>query len=230
MKRILSLLMIMILVFSLSGCDEKKNVSGNNNEIAEAEIVKGDTKKNVNNSTNQSEQPQATVEPGEKVVINDVIKNKVLAYAPGLTDYKVGDKLTDQMKFKFVYYGYSSSELAQYTKKNIDVEGETNTWALIPKADVEKRFKEVYGLDLGDYKPTLNEGDPTVYFANGFYHICLSSEKDNISYSLLKDGDSVVKIKEVYEGDDRYNEINVTLQTANNANGFIVTEVQSVPK
>lgn len=231
MKRILSLLMVLICVFSLCGCEKNKKVNNKNNEIAEAEIVKGDVNENTNNdSTKIDEQPQATVEPGEKVVITEDIKNKVLTLAPGLTDYKVGDKLSDQIKFKFVYYGYSSSELANYTKKDIDVEGETNTWVLVPKADVERKFKEVYGLELGDYKPSLNESDPTVYLANNYYHICVSSEKDSVEYSLLKEGDSVVRIKEVYEGDERYNEINVTLQTANNANGFIVTEVQNIPK
>jgi hypothetical protein len=230
MKRVLSLSIVIMLAFSLSGCTEKKKVS-NNDDIAEAQVVKDDTNQNINNSANKhDEHPQATIEPGGKVVVTEDIKNKVLAFASGLSDYKAGDKLNDQMKFKFVYYGYSSNELARYTKKNIDIEGKTNTWALVPKEDVEKRFKEIFGLDLGEYKPTLNEDDPTVYLANNYYYICVSSEKDNVNYSLLKEGDSIVKVKEVYEGDDRYNEINITLQTANNTNGFIVTGVQSVPK
>lgn len=218
------------MVISMVGCNNKQEGKEEGSDaIAEAQITKDDGNKN-NNSSNATEQPIASIEPGEKVEITEDIKNKVLALAPGLTDYRVGEKLNDQMKFRFVYYGYSSEDLSRYTKKDIKIEGTTNTWALVPKADVESKFKEVFGVDLGEYRPTLNEDDPTVYFANDYYYICTSSEKDNVDYSLLKEGDSVVKIKEVYEGAEDYNELNVTLQTANNTNGFIITKVLGVPK
>lgn len=226
MKKILLIVTILSILISLYGCNSTETDSQGGKEIAEAEVIQeGGTQK-----SESSEPPIATVEPGGKVVINETIKNQVLAIVPGLTDYKAGDKLTDQMKFKFVYYGYSSGDLSKYTQKEIDVEGKKNTWALIPKAEVDAMFKEVFGVDLGEYKPALNEDDPTVYFANDYYYVCTSAQRDVIKYTLLKEGDSVVKIKEVYEGDERYNEINVTLQTANNSKGYVVTEVLSVPK
>ena len=220
-------IIITVIIISIVGCNKTSNKSTKSGDdtIAEAQVVKEDV---TNDSKN--DEVVTTVEPGGKVNITDTIKNEVLALAPGLVDYKTGGKITDEIKFKFIYYGYVYSDLSGYATQNKTMDGKNTTWVVIPKQDVDAKFKNTYGLDMGEYNPVLSNSDPMLYFENNNYYVCTSSKEEGISYSLIGGGDSVVKVKESFEGDEQYNEISITLQTANNEKGYIVTQVTSLPK
>lgn len=227
-RKVSILIMIAAIVVGVVGCDKNNTLKkSGNGEIAEAEVVVEDDEKDTNV---QTQEVIPTIEPGGKVTLTDAIKNDVLALAPGLNDYRAGSKITEEIKFKFVYYGYIYSDLTNYPKQELRLNGKNTTWVAIPKAEVDAKFKNTFGIDLGEYAPTVNEGDPMIYYENNNYYICTSVEADKLNYSLLESKGSVVKVKEVYEEDEQYNEISITLQTATNEKGYIVTEVVSLPR
>lgn len=233
MKRIhiIYFLVVGICIFTI-GCNNSntQQTSSDNQGIAEAQIQ---TDNSTSNSTSNGSDglENNTSNSGGKIDITEDIKSKVLGLAPGLSDYKSNESISDEMKFKFVYYGYVCGDISRYTKRQLTLEGTTNTWVLVPKSDVESKFKETFGVDFGEYSPKFNKDDPTVYFENGYYYICTSASMLEMDYSFISSKDNIIKIKASYKGDEsHYDEYNISIQSANNSLGFTIISVSIIPK
>ena len=150
------------ICMSVSGCNNSNSTeqtTSNSQGIEEAQVQ-------IDNKTYGEASSNSSTTSGGNVQVTEDIKSKILELAPGLSDYKKGQTISDEAKFKFVYYGYVDGDLSRYTKRQLTKDGVTNTWALVPKSDIESKFKESFGVDLGNYSPKYNKDDPSVYRIN----------------------------------------------------------------
>lgn len=223
------------ICMAVSGCNNSNNTeqtTSNSQGITEAQVQTDNSVSNASdNKTDGEASSKSATTSGGKVQVTEDIKSKILELAPGLSDYKSGQNISDEAKFKFVYYGYVGGDLSRYTKRQLTNDGVTNTWALVPKSDVESKFKETFGVDLGDYCPKFNKDDPSVYLENGYYYICTTATTLEMDYSFMSSNGKTFQIKCNYKGDDsHYEEYNITIQPANNTLGFIISGVSIIPK
>ena len=215
------------ICMSVSGCNNSNSTeqtTSNSQGIEEAQVQ-------IDNKTYGEASSNSSTTSGGNVQVTEDIKSKILELAPGLSDYKKGQTISDEAKLKFVYYGYVDGDLSRYTKRQLTKDGVTNTWALVPKSDIESKFKESFGVDLGNYSPKYNKDDPSVYLENGHYYICTTAPIMEINYSFISNKDNSIQIKASYKGDNsHYDEYNITIQPANNTLGFTISGVSIIPK
>ena len=232
-KKWLIYVCIVGICMTVSGCNNSQEQTISDSQgITEAQVQTDNSVSNASdNKTDGETSSNSSTSSGGKVQVTEDIKSKILELAPGLSDYKSGQTISDEAKFKFVYYGYVYGDLSRYTKRQLTKDGVTNTWALVPKSDVESKFKETFGIDLGDYSPKYNKDDPSVYLENGCYYICTTASIMEINYSFISNKDNSIQIKASYKGDDsHYDEYNITIQPANNTLGFTIRGVSIIPK
>lgn len=133
---------------------------------------------------------------------------------------------------EFLFLSYTGKSGAQYELVTVDRKdlGAKETQVKVSKAEVQAYVKQVLGIALPAYEPTVKErqdGQTSMYYQDGYYYIGVSDFDDTMyqykSTEIQKD-DTISVIYQITDqkGSD-LGKVEFLLLAETNENGFVVT-------
>ncbi|MBE5935076.1 MAG: hypothetical protein E7262_04720 [Lachnospiraceae bacterium] len=161
-----------------------------------------------------------------KIEFTDEIKNEILELVPGLFNYNEGDVISDENKGNFIYNAFSKIKTEGYVLNKKTIGGKEFDVLEVAPTDVNDVFMDAFDVEVGIYMPELNSDNPTVYYKDGLYQVCVNNTEDTYAYvSSDKEKENVKIVYEKTTKEQVKTTYTVYIRAADNNTGYAITKV-----